>query len=138
MHKKPDNSVCGARDLSPRRPSNPPGRREIDYRIGTQGEFLERMLWRVPRQDVPAGDFGPLAFPLRGLRADREGEPTGGLLDAFACSLDILSFYSERIANEGYLGTATERRSLIELAAAIGYGFAPGVASSNYLAFTVE
>ncbi|MEM9309961.1 MAG: putative baseplate assembly protein [Pseudomonadota bacterium] len=138
MHKKTDNSACGARDLTPRRPSNPPGRREIDYRIGTQSEFLERMLWRVPRQEVPDGDLGPEAYPLQGLRADREGEPTGGLLDAFACSLDVLSFYSERIANEGFLGTASERRSLIELAAAIGYGFAPGVAASNFLAFTVE
>ncbi len=138
MHKKPSNRICGARDLDPRRPNNPPGRSEIEYRIGTQGEILERMLWRVPRQEVPANNFGPAAYPLRGLRADREGEPTSGLADAFACSLDVLSFYSERIANEGYLGTATERRSMIELAGAIGYSFAPGVAASNWLAFTVE
>lgn len=138
MHRKTASNPCGAKDLDPRRPDNPPGRSGIDYRIGTQPEFLDRMLWRVARQEVPERDGMPSAYPLRGLRADRPGEPTGGLLDAFACSLDVLSFYSERIANEGYIGTVLERRSLIDLAAAIGYKLAPGVAASTWLAFAVE
>lgn len=138
MHRKSGNKSCGAKDLTARRPSNPPGRATLDYRIGTQGEFLDRMLWRVPRQDVPATETSPASFPLRGLQAANEGEPTGGLLDAFACSLDVLSFYSERIANEGYIATAHERRSMIELAGAIGYNLAPGVAAGTWLAFTVE
>lgn len=138
MHRKPPHDVCGAEDRDPRRPDNAPGRNVIDYRIGTQPEFLDRMLWRVPRQQVPARDGMSASHPLRGLRPDRAGEPTGGLIDAFACSLDVLSFYSERIANEGYLPTARERRSMIELAAAIGYKLGPGVAAGTWLAFTVE
>ncbi|MCR2835268.1 putative baseplate assembly protein [Parerythrobacter lacustris] len=138
MHRKPSLDICGAKDLDPQRPDNPPGRSEVDYRIGTQPEFLDRMLWRVPRQEVPARDGVPASHPLRGLRPDRAGEPTGGLLDAFACTLDVLSFYSERIANEGYLASARERRSMIELAATIGYKLGPGVASGTWLAFTVE
>ena len=60
------------------------------------------------------------------------------MLDAFAGTADVLTFYSERIANEAYLRTATERRSVLELARAIGYELAPGVAAGVLLAFTVE
>ena len=60
------------------------------------------------------------------------------LLDAWAMVADVLAFYQERIATELYLRTATERRSIIELARAIGYELNPGVAASTYLAFTLE
>ena len=59
-------------------------------------------------------------------------------MDSFAATLDVLSFYSERIANEGYLGTATQRRSMVELGRMIGYEPSPGVAASVHLRFTVE
>ena len=48
---------------------------------------------------------------------------------ACACVADVLGFYQERIANEGYLRTATERRSVLELARTIGYELKPGVAA---------
>ena len=51
---------------------------------------------------------------------------------------DVLTFYQERIANEGYLRTATERRSILELARLVGYALRPGVASTVYLAYTLE
>ena len=51
---------------------------------------------------------------------------------------DVLTFYQERIANEAYLRTATDRESLLELAREIGYELAPGVAAGADLAFTVE
>ena len=50
----------------------------------------------------------------------------------------MLTFYQERIANEGYLRTATERRSILELARLIGYRLRPGVSASVFLAFTIE
>jgi hypothetical protein len=50
----------------------------------------------------------------------------------------VLSFYQERIANEGYLRTATERRSLFELARLVGYRPRPGVAASVFLAYTID
>ena len=59
------------------------------------------------------------------------------LLDAWATVADVLTFYQERIANESYLRTATERRSLLEQARLIGYELRPGVAASTCLAFTV-
>jgi hypothetical protein len=51
---------------------------------------------------------------------------------------DLLGFYQERIANEGYLRTATERRSVLELARLVGYELRSGVSASVYLAYTLD
>ncbi len=51
--------------------------------------------------------------------------------------LDILTFYTERLANEAYLGTAIEGRSVFELARLVGYKPSPGVSASTVLAFTL-
>jgi hypothetical protein len=59
------------------------------------------------------------------------------LLQGWAAIGDVLSFYQERIANECYLRTATEMRSVLELAQGIGYRPNPGVTASTYLIFTV-
>jgi hypothetical protein len=75
---------------------------------------------------------------LQGLTTRAADDPTLALLDAWSCVLDVLAFYQERIANEGFLRTATERRSVLELARAIGYELRPGVAASTFLAFTLE
>ena len=50
----------------------------------------------------------------------------------------MLTFYQERIANESYLRTATERLSVLHLARLIGYELRPGVAASTSLAFTLD
>ncbi len=75
---------------------------------------------------------------LQALTTRDDDDPAIALLDAWAASLDVLAFYQERIANEGYLRTATERRSLLELARTIGYELRPGVAASTWLAFTLD
>jgi hypothetical protein len=95
------------------------------------------MLSRLPMQKILDG---PLAGgrPLLSLTTRSTSDPAIALLDAWACVADVLTFYQERIANEGFLRTATERRSVLELARAIGYELKPGVAASTSLAFTVE
>ena len=50
----------------------------------------------------------------------------------------MLTFYTERLANESYLRTATERISLQELGKLIGYRLDPGVAAETSLAFSLE
>src|ERR687885_714349 len=60
------------------------------------------------------------------------------LLDAWATVADVLTFYQERIANESYLRTATERVSLLHLARLIGNELKPGDAASAHLAFELE
>ena len=49
-----------------------------------------------------------------------------------------MSFYTERIAQEGFLRTATERDSVRQQARSLGYELRPGVAAQAELAFDVE
>jgi len=108
-------------------PSNPAGLAAISYRVGTQPSFKRAMKERLGAQAA-----------LARLSTRTDDDPALALIDAWACSLDVLTFYQERIANEGFLGTCTERRSVLELARAIGYELRPGVAASTALAFTLE
>jgi hypothetical protein len=91
--------------------------------------------------NIPAADGSNSAAtvcPLKGLTTREPSDPSIALLDAWAVVADVLSFYQERIANEGYLGTAIERRSLLELARLVNYSLRPGVAASVSLAFIVQ
>lgn len=108
---------------------NRPGLSAIAYRVGTHLQFKASMLARLSGADVPE---------LGNLKTRDDGDFTIALLDAWAVVSDILTFYQERIANESYLRTATERQSIIELARLIGYELRPGVAASTYLVFTLE
>src|SRR5262245_8940870 len=114
-----------------------PGQPALAYRLGTQVSFLRAMLARLASQTIPDSPHQD-ARPLAALTTRASDDPAIALLDAWATVADVLTFYQERIANEGYLRTATERRSVLELARAIGYELKPGVAASAYLAFTVE
>jgi uncharacterized phage protein gp47/JayE len=112
----------------PAPPANAPGLAALRYRIDTQPGFRARMV-----QSLPLAQGG-----LSRLLTRRPDDPSMALLDAAACVADVLTFYQERIANEGYLGTATERRSVLELARAVGYTLRPGVAATVHLSFMVE
>jgi predicted phage baseplate assembly protein len=108
---------------------NRPGLGTLGYRVGTHGSFLETMLARLSAPDFP---------DLHGL-ASRSGDDAAiALLDAWATVGDVLTFYQERIANEGYLRTASERRSAVEVGRLVGYELRPGVAASVFLAYTLD
>ena len=119
----------GTEVLTPMMTANRPGLSALAYRVGIYATFLETMKARLSSRDFPE---------LRGLTTRDSGDPAIALLDAWATVADVLTFYQERIANEGYLRTATERRSILELARLVGYNLRPGVAASVYLAFTLE
>jgi predicted phage baseplate assembly protein len=106
---------------------NAPGLPALSYRAGTHGTFTAALHHAVSAS--PA---------LRSLTTREADDPSMALLDGAASVLDVLTFYSERIANEGFLRTATERGSVQQLAAEIGYRLNPGVASSTHLAFTMD
>ncbi|HYJ87075.1 MAG TPA: putative baseplate assembly protein [Pyrinomonadaceae bacterium] len=108
---------------------NRPGLSAIAYRVGTHSQFKETLLARLTASGHPA---------LNSLTARDNDDFSIALLDAWATVGDVLSFYQERIANEAYLRTATERLSVLELARLINYQLSPGVAASTYLAFTLE
>jgi hypothetical protein len=109
--------------------SNRPELSAIAYRVGTHAQFKDSMLARLSESGLPE---------LRKLKTRDDDDFTIALLDAWSMVADVLTFYQERIANESYLRTATERSSIINLARLIGYELRPGVAASTYLALTLE
>jgi hypothetical protein len=117
--------------------SNAPGQPALTYRLATYATFLDRMLAQIASPNtlvVPPAS----AWTIASLTTRSNDDPTIALLDAWSVVLDVLTFYQERIANEGFLRTATEHRSILELARAIGYELNPGVAAGTYLSFIVE
>ena len=108
---------------------NRPGLPAISYRAGTHATFLASLHAGLSTADRPR---------LRRLSTREPQDVTIALLDAFATVADVLTFYQERIANESYLRTATELRSVLELARAIGYELGPGVAAETVLSFEIE
>lgn len=101
----------------------------ISYRIGDHARFKASLVAGLSSARYPA---------LARLRTRDADDYTLGLLDAFACAADVLTFYQERIANESFLRTATERVSLQELGKLTGYRLRPGLAAATRLAFALE
>lgn len=108
---------------------NRPGLTAVAYRVGTHSQFKASLLARLAASAHPA---------LQRLTTRRDDDFAIALCDAWATVADVLTFYQERIANEAFLRTATERRSVAELAGQIGYALRPGVAASTHLAFNLE
>src|SRR5450755_392374 len=136
-----DTSGCceGIEQVTPVTLTNRPGLSALVYRVGTQATFFETMLARLSSLSVPsAADQTTPVYPLQALTTRSTGDPALALLDAWAIVGDVFTFYQERIANEGYLRTATHRRSILELVRLVGYKPGPGVASSTYLAYTLQ
>ncbi len=136
---QPPLSPCGCCEALPPLASetNDPGLPAIAYRLGTYAAFLRRMLSQIQSPNTLATP-SPGPWVLSALTTRSPDDPAIALLDAWAVVADVLTFYQERIANEGFLRTATERQSVLQLARAIGYELGPGVAASTYLTFTVE
>jgi len=145
------NDTCGCcegtQPLTPRLIANRPGLEALAYRLGTHAAFLETMKARLSnfyldlQQDELDKGGQPKTtrlYPLRGLTTRVASDPSIALLDGWATVADVLTFYQERIANEGYLRTASERRSILELARLVGYALRPGVAATVYLAYTLD
>ncbi|WP_069814590.1 putative baseplate assembly protein [Streptomyces sp. TP-A0874] len=114
---------------APAAPHNPPGRTALDYRVGDHGSFLAAMLDRLASPAYPA---------LRGLTARTPDDPAIALLDSWAVLGDLLTFHSERIADEGYLRTAEDHSSLLRLGRLVGHRPRPGLAAGTHLAYTVD
>ncbi|CUU16615.1 putative baseplate assembly protein [Bradyrhizobium barranii] len=120
---------AGIEAETPQGISNRYGLSAIAYRVGDHAQF---------RDSLHAALSSAAFAPLGKLQSRADDDFTIGLIDAFACAADVLTFYQERIANESYLRTALERVSLQEMGRLIGYRLRPGVAAETWLAFTLE
>lgn len=118
--------------------SNPAGQPTLQRRVATHATALERMRASL------AGPEHDLAVRSLARQSDADpsrsgsGDPSLAMLDAWAVVADVVAFYSERIATEGFLRTATQLGSVRELARMLGYELRPGVSGQTDLAFTVE
>jgi hypothetical protein len=131
MGTKLNDCACceGITALVPEPLFNRPSLPQVRYRVGTQVDFLRSALAGLSDPQFPA---------LRGLTTREEEDFTIALLDGWATLADVLTFYQERIANELWLRTATERDSVLRLAQLIGYRLKPGVAAETPLAFLLD
>src|SRR5579872_6164783 len=129
----PEPTLCGCCDgiaaETPQIITNRPALSAVAYRVGTYSSFKASLL---------AALSDPANRALDPLRTRDNSDFTIALLDAWAIVADVLSFYNERLANEAYLRTAVEQRSVFELARLVGYKPSPGVAASAFIAFTLN
>ena len=89
--------------------------------------LIEQLIVALTSPDEP-----PLLMQTRA-----PDDPTIALLDAWATVGDVLGFYSDRIADEGYLSTAIQPGSILALASLVGYQPAPSLAAQVHLAYTL-
>ncbi len=115
---------------APLRPFNPPGLSVLRYRIGTFTSFRRAMLDELAKAKSPD--------PFAGWHEGTDGDYQTLFIELWAYLADVLTFYQERIANEAYLPTATQRDSLLRACRLIDYRLGPGAGASVLLAFTVE
>ncbi|HEV7310296.1 hypothetical protein [Ensifer sp.] len=120
--------ACGEGETL-RAPDNRPGRITIEMRLGDYAAFLDDAWRRLASRDTPE---------LSRLGTREGSDPTMALVDAWAVAADLLTFYNERLANEGYLRTAREEFSVRALAELVAYRPRPGVAATVPLAFLLD
>ncbi|MEO8454457.1 MAG: putative baseplate assembly protein [Sphingomicrobium sp.] len=136
----PGSECCdcceGVEAQTPQAIDNPGELSRISYRVGDHAQFRASL-----QAALSSSDFALVpgtASPLASLLTRDDSDFTIGLIDAFACSADLLTFYQERIASESYLRTAVERVSVQEMGKLVGYELKPGLAAEAWLAFALE
>jgi uncharacterized phage protein gp47/JayE len=125
-----NTDTCRCCELPPSTPLvlfNRPGLQAVAFRAGTYSSFRLSMLQRIA--GMPA---------LSALQTRSDDDYAITLLDMWATIADILTFYQERVANEGYLRTARLRDSILRMARLLDYHLKPGVAATTLLAFTLD
>ena len=125
-----DCGCCEGQTVStPQKIENRPGLPTISYRVGDYHHFKDSMLARLSSSELPE---------LYGLSTRDDDDFSIALIDAWATVSEVLCFYQEYFANEGFLRTAKERLSVLEHARLIGYRLNPGVAASTHVEFTMD
>jgi hypothetical protein len=97
----------------------------VDYLAKDYSSFRQALL-----------DFIPTRLPTWTERS----EPDIGmmLLELFASTADNLSYLQDRVANEAFLTTATQRRSVAGHLALLGYQMDQGASAHTWLQFQVQ
>ena len=119
-----------------------------NFRIKIGSEYLQVIdgagtsTWRITRGSSTVAHFtGDMVIldppnPFASWHAGTGVDYHTIFVELWAYLADIITFYQERIANEAYLGTASQRDSLLRLVSLIDYHPAPGAGASGLVAFT--
>ena len=97
----------------------------IDYLAKDYASFRQALL-----------DFVPTRMPEWVERS--EADLGMVLLELFAATADTLSYMQDRVASEAFLSTATQRRSVANHLALIGYQMDQGASAHTWLQFAVN
>ena len=108
---------------------NRPGQPSIRRRVATHATAKASMLRALS---------DPRLTALAAFKRRDDADFSVALADAAAVVADVVTCYTERFANEHYIRTAAERRSVVELARLLGYQVQPGLAPTADLAFTLD
>lgn len=129
----PPSDICGCcggvRLLTPAPIANRPNLPKVTFRTGGHARHKRSML---------AGLSSETALPLAGLGTRDDGDFSIALIDAWASALEVLGFYQDQLTNEAYIGTATERFSIGELARLVGYRLHPGAAAETDMVLLMD
>lgn len=117
---------------APQAPYNAPDTVPIAYRIGDFQSFRASLLDRLVAADL----LPDAKNPFTGWR-DRGGTDYATVfMELWAYVGDVLTFYQERVANEAFIQTATQRDSVLRLARLVEYAARPGAAANATVAFS--
>jgi len=101
------------------------GNQVLDYMARDYDSLLDAMRKQIPEKIPEWTDY------------QSEADFGNALLELFAHMGDIISYYQDRIANESFLGTAIERRSIIQHLKLIGYSLSTAAPSSAELVISL-
>src|SRR5258708_39825055 len=104
--KLPGGCCTGIEIATPQSEYNRPGLTALKYRAGDYATFFETMIARLSNLALDVTDDNgavSLFYPLSRVTTRELSDPSIALLDAWAVVADVLTFYQERTANEGYL-----------------------------------
>ena len=93
---------------------------QIGAGLGDYEDFRNRMRESIPRVEIVRPDGAAYGRPLVALSTTSAADPTLALVDAVAAMADIVSFYEDRVLNEGYLPYALDSASLALFARGLG------------------
>ena len=99
-------------------------RRAIDYLARDYASFRQALIDLIPAKLPEWTDRSEANFGIV-------------LIELFSYMADILSYYQDRMANEAFLATAVERRSVIQHLRLIGYEMAPASPAAGRLSIMV-
>jgi predicted phage baseplate assembly protein len=110
--------------------------KKINARVGDYEAYVTRMQKATLDYVIPDGKYKG-ENPLKGADLTHQDNFLNGIYCSWSAVLEVLTFYQDRIVNEGYINTATEQFSIRQLASGVGQQPDVMLSAKTWLAFTL-